>query len=133
MKLVPRGAVPKLTSQGAYRALALGAEPSGSGVLSIGCFFVDPAHRRAGVARALLLAAERYARSLPGVHTIEAYPHHASHPLHDEEAFMGPEALLLACGYERWLPGGVGEGEHTPYPVVRRRLLSLSPSPGPQP
>jgi GNAT superfamily N-acetyltransferase len=116
MKLVARGAVPKLTSQGAYRSLALGADP---GVLSIGCFFVHPGHRRKGVARALLLAAEPYARSLPGVHTIEAYPHHVSHSLHDEEAFMGPESLLLACGYARFLPGG---GEPTPYPVVRKQF-----------
>ncbi len=118
MKLVPRASIPKLTSQGAYRSLALDADP---GVLSIGCFFVHPAHRRRGVARALLLAAEPYARSLPGmrVHTLEGYPHHVSHSLHDEEAFMGPEALFLACGYVRWLPA---VEVASPYPIVRKQV-----------
>jgi GNAT superfamily N-acetyltransferase len=118
MKLVPRGAVPKLTSQGAYRPLALAADP---GVLSIGCFFVHPAHRRKGVARALLLGAEPYARTMVGIHTLEAYPHHVLHALYDEEAFMGPEALFLACGYTRCLPNG-DEGEPFPYPVFRKTL-----------
>jgi hypothetical protein len=58
---------------------------------------------------------------MPGVHTLEAYPHHALHPLHDEEAFMGPEALFLECGYSRVLPRG-DEGESAPYPVLRKRL-----------
>jgi GNAT superfamily N-acetyltransferase len=129
MKLVPRGAVPKLTSRGAYRSLALGPDPS---VLSIGCFLVHPAHRRSGVARALLLAAEDHARSLPGVRVLEAYPHRVPHALHDEEAMMGPLGLFLSCGYEQALPDGTspalpGRGHHkteeaAPYPILRKRL-----------
>jgi GNAT superfamily N-acetyltransferase len=116
MKLVPRGLVPKLTSRGAYRSLALGPDPS---VLSIGCFLVHPAHRQRGVARALLVAAEDYARRVPGVQVIEGYPHRVPHALHDEEAMMGPLGLFLSCGYEQALPEGE---EAAPYPVVRKRL-----------
>jgi GNAT superfamily N-acetyltransferase len=119
MKLVPRGAVTKLTSQGAYRPLALVADP---GVLSIGCFFVHPAHRRKGVARALLFAAVQHARTMRDVHTLEAYPHHVlHHPVYDEEVFMGPEALFFECGFSRVLPAGE-EGASAPYPVVQKRL-----------
>jgi GNAT superfamily N-acetyltransferase len=115
MKLVPRAGVPKLTSRGAYRSLALGPDPM---VVSVGCFLVHPAHRRIGVARALLLAAEDHARTLQGVRVIEAYPHRVPHALHDEEAMMGPLALFLSCGYEQALP----VEEAAPYPVVRKRL-----------
>jgi GNAT superfamily N-acetyltransferase len=116
MKLVPRGVVSKLTARGAYRALPLGPD---EGVVSIGCFFIHPSHRRKGAARALLLAADAHARTMPGARVIEAYPHHVSHALHDEEAFMGPEALLLSCGFQRVLP----EGEPgSPYPVLRKTL-----------
>jgi GNAT superfamily N-acetyltransferase len=116
MKLVGRGVVPKLTSQRAYLSLPLGAD---EGVVSIGCFFLHPAHRRRGVARALVLAAEAHARAIPGARVLEAYPHHAPHPLHDEEAFMGPETLYLSCGFVRFLP----EGDPAwPYPIWRKPL-----------
>lgn len=111
MKLAPRAVMGKLRRQGAYRPLDLGPD---EGVWSIGCFLVHPEHRRRGVARALVLAANDAVRTWGGV-AIEAYPHHAGYELRDEEAWMGPEGLLVSCGYVATHSGG-------PYPVYRRGL-----------
>jgi GNAT superfamily N-acetyltransferase len=111
MKLVPRGVLPKLKRQSVYRALDLGDD---EGVLSVGCFLVHPAHRKRGVARALLAAAIPHARGL-GARAIEAYPRHTSEPVSDEEVWLGPEALLLELGFEPIA------GEQ-PYRVLRKVL-----------
>lgn len=112
MKLAPRALLPKLRRQGPYRALHLGddSDPSHP-VWSIGCFLVRPDRRRSGVARALLEAAPDQVRAWGG-RTVEAYPHRAVHPLRDEEAWMGPEALFLGLG---WKP----VHDVAPYPVYR--------------
>jgi GNAT superfamily N-acetyltransferase len=111
MKLAPRTVLGKLRRQGAYRPLDLGPD---DGVWSIGCFLVHPEHRRRGVARTLVLAADEHVRTWGG-RAIEAYPHRAAYPLRDEEAWMGPEGLLVSCGYV----ATHGDG---PYPVYRRTL-----------
>jgi GNAT superfamily N-acetyltransferase len=87
MKLAPRAVLGKLRRQGAYRGLDLGSD---DGVWSVGCFLVHPAHRRRGVARALVQAADAHVRAWGG-RAIEAYPHRAGYALRDEEAWMGPE------------------------------------------
>jgi GNAT superfamily N-acetyltransferase len=111
MKLAPRERLPKLRRQGAYRALDLGDD---EGIWSIGCFLVHPAYRRLGVARALVEAAPRHVKAWGG-RAIEAYPHRTDHPLHDEEAWMGPQALFVAAGY-------APVHDVAPYPVYRKTL-----------
>jgi GNAT superfamily N-acetyltransferase len=111
MKLAPRARLTKLTRQGAYRALDLGTD---EGIWSVGCLLVRPSERRRGVATALVTAAEDWARRWGG-RAVEAYPQRAAHALHDEEAWMGPEAVYVA---RRW------EAVHdvAPYPVYRKVL-----------
>jgi GNAT superfamily N-acetyltransferase len=120
MKLAPRALLPKITQQGAYRPLALG--PS-DGVWSIGCFLVRPDRRARGVALALVSAAPRFVQTWAPpsepARAIEAYPRGATDPalarLHDEQAWVGTEALFERCGYARVA------GEPA-YPVMRRLL-----------
>lgn len=108
MKLAPRPA--KLRGLPVYRALPLDERP---GVLVVGCFLVDPAHRGRGVARALLAAAPAHARSV-GAHTIEAYPRISDHRLGDEEAWMGPHQVFVAAGFTPAYERAIGA-----YPVLR--------------
>ncbi len=113
MKLAPRTHMAKLLRQGAYRPLDLG---SAEGAWVVGCLLVHPGHRRSGIARALIAAADDHVRSWGGT-TIEAYPRSsgADFRLHDEEAWMGTSALFAECGFE----SVAGEG---PYPVMRKVL-----------
>jgi GNAT superfamily N-acetyltransferase len=111
MKLVPRARLRKLTRLPVYRNLPLG---DSEGVYVVACLLVRPKHRRRGVARALVLSADEHVRSWGG-RAIEAYPRHAEAPLHDEEAWMGPEKLYRGSGYTAIL------GED-PYPVYRKEL-----------
>jgi GNAT superfamily N-acetyltransferase len=118
MKLSPRTAVPKLRNLPIYRGIDLGPD---DGVWSIGCFLVDPAHRRVGVAGALLDAAPAFVRARAG-RAIEAYPkhvHESEHArLHDEEAWMGPESLFTSRGFGRV----AAERTTKMYPVFRLAL-----------
>jgi GNAT superfamily N-acetyltransferase len=107
MKLAPRAAVPKLTSQSVYRSLAF--EP---GTWTIGCFLVHPEYRQKGVARALVEAAETIVASWGG-RFLEAHPRRSEVPLHDEEAWQGPERLFIERG---WAKTHAME----PYPVYRK-------------
>jgi GNAT superfamily N-acetyltransferase len=113
MKLGPRAHMPKLLRQGAYRPLDLGPA---EGVWVVGCLLVHPGHRRSGIARAMVAAADDHVRSWGGT-TIEAYPRSSGTDfrLHDEEAWMGTSALFAECGFERV----AGEGA---YPVMRKVL-----------
>ena len=111
MKLVQRATLPKLRSLPVYRGLDLGDDEA---TFSVGCFLVHPAHRRGGVARALLEGAEAVARSA-GASAIEGYPRRSSAPLYDEEAWLGPEQLFVAQGFAHV----AGE---PPYPVYRKVL-----------
>ena len=107
MKLAPRESLPKLTSLPVYRQLV--AEP---GTWTIGCFVVDPAARRHGVARALVRAAESYVGAHGG-RAIEAHPRRSTEPLHDEEAWQGPERLFVELGF-------TAIHDVSPYPVYRK-------------
>jgi GNAT superfamily N-acetyltransferase len=111
MKLAPRATLPKLRRLPVYRSLDLGDD---AGVYAIGCFLVDPAWRHRGVARALVTAAEKYARGW-GATALEAYPRRTPDRLYDEEAWMGPESLFLAVGF-------VPVHDVAPYPVLRKTL-----------
>jgi GNAT superfamily N-acetyltransferase len=117
MKLVPIEAVPKLRSLPVYRAVEPAKEPSArreGSTYSIGCFMVHPAARRRGVARALLSAAESHVRAWGGS-VIEGHPRRSTEPLHDEEAFQGPEELFRDLGYS-------AVHDVAPYPVYRKVL-----------
>lgn len=109
MKLVRRSAVPKLRSLPVYRSLDLGDDAT---TFSVGCFVVHPDHRRQGVARALLDGACAIARAR-GATAVEGYPRRSSEPLHDAEAWQGPEAVFVACGFRH-------EAGEPPYPVYRK-------------
>jgi GNAT superfamily N-acetyltransferase len=111
MKLTPRLRVAKLRSLPVYRSLALGDEAS---TFAIGCFLVDPGRGRIGVGRALVHAAPAIARAR-GAAALEAYPRRSSEPLHDEEAWQGPERLFIEAGFR--VVHDVG-----PYPVYRLEL-----------
>ncbi len=110
MRIGPR--MPKLRGLPVYRGLPL---EEGPGVVAIGCFLVDPAVRRRGVANALLAAAPAFARSL-GAHAIEAYPRKAEERISDDEVWMGPLGAFAAAGYRP-----VHEA-FAPYPVLRLAL-----------
>jgi GNAT superfamily N-acetyltransferase len=116
MKIAPRASLPKLRGLPVYRVRLTVDEP---GVWSIGCVLVDPHERRRGVARALLNEAPAFARSR-GARVLEGYPRHVvaeQHgPLHDEEAWMGPEALFAAMGFARQDDGA--------YPLYRLALAT---------
>jgi GNAT superfamily N-acetyltransferase len=109
MKLTPRTVLAKLRRLPVYKSLDLGPD---EGAWSIGCMLVRESHRRSGVARALVSAASDFVRRWGG-RTVEAYPRHADAPLHDEEAWMGPERAFIESGFEAIA------GEE-PYRVVRR-------------
>jgi GNAT superfamily N-acetyltransferase len=124
MKVTPRASVPKLRKLPVYRALDLGPD---EGTFSIGCFLVDPAHRRRGVARALVHEVDAFVRARGG-RAVEAYPRRAREPLHAEEAWMGPEHLFIEHGFvpvhDDRLAGPVsGTSPTSAYPVYRKVLV----------
>jgi GNAT superfamily N-acetyltransferase len=64
---------------------------------AVTCFFVAPAHRRKGLAAALLRGAlQDLARR--GVRRVEAYPRRGI-DLAEDDAWTGPEAMFLAEGF----------------------------------
>jgi GNAT superfamily N-acetyltransferase len=113
MKLTPRLRVPKLRNLPVYRSLELGDDET---TFAIGCFLVDPQHRKIGVARALVRAAPAIARTR-GASALEAYPRRSTEKLHDEEAWQGPEHLFVESGFR--VVHDVG-----PYPVYRMDLAT---------
>jgi GNAT superfamily N-acetyltransferase len=114
MKLEPSTELPMLYSQRGYRALPCFTGER-SGVWTLGCFLVDPAFRRRGVARALVRAGIEVARGL-GAHAIEAFPRRAE-GIGAEELWTGPFTLLAEGGFEL-------VHDQAQYPVLRRLLSS---------
>ncbi len=112
MKLAPRDTLTKLTSLSVYRNLALEEEAS----WTMGCFLVHPAARHRGVARALALGAETHLPAWGG-RVLLAHPRRSAEPLHDEEAWQGPERLFVELGYTAIHDVG-------PYPVYRKVVVS---------
>jgi GNAT superfamily N-acetyltransferase len=111
MKLAPRTTLKKLLRQGAYRALDLGTN---DGTWSIGCLLVHPAHRKSGVARALVNASCDFVRKWGG-RRVEGYPRHTGDWTYDEHAWMGTERLFASLGFTRI----AGEA---PYPVMQKAV-----------
>ncbi len=114
MKVTRRATLPKLLARFPYRGL----DDPGD-VFAIGCFLVDPALRRDGVAAALLDSAIAHAPSW-GARFLEAYPRASDAPLHEGELWQGPHALFTSRGF-------VVVREASQYPVLRRaRCKGLS-------
>jgi len=109
MKLEAAKSLPKLYAQRTYRALPCFEGPR-AGVLTVGCFLVDPAWRRRGVARALLRAGLDLARA-EHMSAVEAFPRRAE-GAPDEQLFTGPLALFTSAGFEI-------VSDQTQYPVLR--------------
>jgi len=106
-KLVAQRTLPKLLARVPYRGL------EENDVFSIGCFLVDPKHRREGVARALVEGAIEWAPKW-GAKFLEAYPRSAD-GLHEGEMWTGPLALFTSLGFEVFR-------ESPQYPVLRRKV-----------
>jgi len=112
MKLEPARNVAKIYAQRTVRGLpGLGLERDG--VWTIGCFLVDPAWRRRGVARALVRAGVELARA-EGARSLEAFPRRAE-GVGDEELWTGPFPLFEREGFHV-------VHEQVQYPVLRRDL-----------
>jgi GNAT superfamily N-acetyltransferase len=110
MKISRRGWVPKLLARSPYKNLDA---PEDGDVFSIGCFLIDPAHRRRGVARAMLKEAIRIVPSW-GAGYLEGYPR-VFDGLHDFEHFTGPPTLYEELGFQV-------VRDQPQYPVLRLRL-----------
>jgi len=113
MKLTKRRTLTKLLARVPYRGLDDGTQAMAD-TLAIGCFVVDPAHRRQGIARALVEGAIRLGPTW-GASFLEAYPRVSEQPLHDGEAWTGPLALFRSLGF-------TVAREAPQYPVLRRTL-----------
>jgi GNAT superfamily N-acetyltransferase len=102
MKLVPQ--LSKILLRSPYKGL------ESPDVWSIGCFLIDPAHRRQGVARALVAKAIELLPSL-GIKTLEAYPR-VFEGMHEGEQWTGPMKMFESLGF------GVHR-DQPQYPVLR--------------
>lgn len=105
MKLVPQPTLHKLLIRSPYKGL------ESAEVWSIGCFLVDPEHRRRGVATALVRGAIAHAET-HGITTLEAYPR-VFEGMHDAEQWTGPMAMFESLGFEV-------HRDQAQYPVLRR-------------
>jgi GNAT superfamily N-acetyltransferase len=111
MKVAPRASMPKLTGLPVYKNLAF--EP---GTWTIGCFLVHPSSRHKGVARALVAGAVEHAGAW-GARFLEGHPRRSETPLHDEEAWQGPERVFVELGF-------APVHDEAPYPVYRKVISS---------
>lgn len=112
MKLSPAEHLAKIYEQRVYRRLpCFGGDRRG--VFAIGCFLVDEAWRRRGVARALVNGGIAAARAFRGT-AIEAFPRRSA-TAGAEELWTGPFEPLLAAGF-------VIVNDFQPYPVLRKSL-----------
>jgi GNAT superfamily N-acetyltransferase len=109
LKVAPRETVTKLTGLPVYRAVA--APPN---TWSLGCVLVHPTYRRQGVARSLIHTAALHVGTL-GARFLDAHPRRSSVPLHDEEAWQGPESVFVSLGFEPVHDVG-------PYPLYRKEI-----------
>jgi GNAT superfamily N-acetyltransferase len=88
-QLGPRDRLPKLVAQ-----LELEPDP---GAWAVSCMLIAPAHRRSGIARALLAAAIVHAREA-GATRLEGYPRTTAIE-EDGDAWTGTPRLYAAAGF----------------------------------
>lgn len=113
LKVAPAGVMTKAYDRRLYRGLPC-FQGDRAGVFLLGCFLVHPAHRRAGVARALVAGAVRIAPSW-GARALEALPRRPREAVSDEELWTGTVSALVENGF-------VEVHAFEPYPVMRREL-----------
>lgn len=109
MKLTRAESVPKLFEQRLYKGLPC-LSGDRSGVWVVGCFLIDEAWRRQGVAGALLDAGIALARAA-GARSIEAFPRRAE-GVPVEQLWTGPFELFESRGFSL-------VNDFQPYPVLR--------------
>jgi GNAT superfamily N-acetyltransferase len=112
LKLAPVKSLQKLYTQRLYRNLPCFSGQR-DGIVTIGCVFVEPDHRRRGIARALLQGAVDSARA-SGARAVEALPRRAD-DVNDAELWMGPYRIFLDAGFAI-------VHDFAPYPVLRLTL-----------
>jgi GNAT superfamily N-acetyltransferase len=113
LKVAPAAAMQKAYDRRLYRGLPCFAGAR-EGVFLIGCALVHPAHRRRGVATALVAGAVRVAAGW-GAQALEALPRRPRAPVSDEELWTGPLGAYTANGF-------VEVSGFEPYPVLRREI-----------
>ncbi len=127
LKVAPAQVMTKAYDRRLYRGLpCFGGDRAG--VFLVGCALVHPAHRRRGVATALVAGAVRIAPGW-GARVLEALPRRPREAVSDEELWTGPLGAFAAAGFVEVsaieAPAG-GEGTTTvlpqAYPVLRRDL-----------
>jgi GNAT superfamily N-acetyltransferase len=113
MKVAPAAVMRKAFERKPYRGLPCFARDPRD-VFVIGCALVHPAHRRRGIASALVEGATRLAPTW-GARTLEAFPRKLEALGADEDAWTGPFGAFVRNGFVE--VDGVG-----PYPVMRRSV-----------
>ncbi|WP_434048681.1 MULTISPECIES: GNAT family N-acetyltransferase [Sorangium] len=113
LKVAPAAAVTKAYERRLYKGLPCFAGDR-AGVFLIGCAVVHPAHRRRGVATALVAGAVELAPAW-GARALEALPRRPREPVSDEELWTGPASAFTKNGF-------VEVHAFEPYPVLRRAL-----------
>lgn len=113
LKVAPVAVMKKAYARRLYRNLPC-FEGDRTGVFTIGCAMVHPAHRHRGVATALVAGAVRIAPSW-GARALEAFPRRPKEPVSDDELWTGPMGVYEKNGF-------VEVHTFEPYPVLRREL-----------
>ncbi len=124
LKVAPAAVMTKAYDRRLYRGLQCFAGDR-EGVLLLGCALVHPAHRRRGVATALVAGAVRIAPAW-GARALEALPRCPREPVSDEELWTGPLGAFAAAGFVEVSAAKGTEGGPAAlpqaYPVLRRVL-----------
>jgi GNAT superfamily N-acetyltransferase len=111
LKVAPATVMKKAYERRLYKGLPC-FEGDREGVFLVGCALVHPAHRRTGVATALVAGAVALAPSW-GARALEALPRRPRETVSDEELWTGPMGAYTANGF-------VEVSAFEPYPVLRR-------------
>jgi GNAT superfamily N-acetyltransferase len=113
LKVAPAAVMAKAYDRRLYKGLpCFGGDRRG--VFLIGCALVHPAHRRRGVAAALVAGAVKIAPAW-GARALEALPRRPKEAVSDEDLWTGPFGALRDAGFEV-------VHDFEPYPVLRRDL-----------
>lgn len=113
LKVAPASVMRKAYERRFYKNLPC-FEGDREGVFLIGCALIHPAHRRRGLATALVGAAVTIAPSW-GARALEAMPRRPKEPVSDDELWTGPVSAFEKNGFEE-------VHAFEPYPVLRRVL-----------
>lgn len=114
LKVAPADVMRKAYERRFYKHLPVLQEDR-KGVFLIACALVHPAHRKRGVAKALVGAAVEFGPTL-GAAVLEALPCRPKEAVMDEALWTGPMGAYTAHGF-------VEVGGFDMYPVLRRTLV----------